>query len=194
MEKSKLIAFIRKNQPLLNGEQTSVVASFFRESGAPKGELLIEEGKINSMYFYLESGCVRSYTYNLEGEDITTGLYSSGKVVCDLMSFFKRTPAMENYQALCDCRFYFISFEELQKAFHALPEFREFGRAVLVSEYGALKERMLSSLHQTAEERYANLLKSNPDIFQYAPLKNIASYLGITDTSLSRIRKEFVRK
>ena len=48
-------------------------------------------------------------------------------------------------------------------------------------------------LHETAEERYENLLRSNPDIFQHAPLKQIASYLGITDTSLSRIRKDISR-
>jgi hypothetical protein len=53
---------------------------------------------------------------------------------------------------------------------------------------------MLSTLHETAEERYGSLLRTNPDIFQHAPLKQIASYLGITDTSLSRIRKEFARK
>ena len=52
---------------------------------------------------------------------------------------------------------------------------------------------MLSMITETAEERYANLLKNRPDILQQAPLKHIASYLGITDTSLSRIRKEFAR-
>jgi CRP-like cAMP-binding protein len=53
---------------------------------------------------------------------------------------------------------------------------------------------MLSTLHETAEQRYAHLLESNPEILQNAPLKHIASYLGITDTSLSRIRKEMVKK
>jgi len=71
------------------------------------------------------------------------------------------------------------------RAFHALPEFREFGRSVLVDGFSTLKNRMLSTITETAEDRYAAPLKSNPEIFQHAPLKYIASYLGITDTSLA---------
>lgn len=192
--KQKLVQFILKIQPLLTEEQAVNVAGFFNEKVIPKGEIFLSKGKVSDEYYYLEEGCVRSYTQNLEGEDVTTGLYSSSRVVCELMSFFMRVPAQENYLALSNCRTWFINFQTIQKAFHSLPEFREFGRALLVNEYGRLKTRMLSTLHETAEERYANLLISNPDIFQFAPLKNIASYLGITDTSLSRIRKEFARK
>ena len=87
-----------------------------------------------------------------------------------------------------------LTFDELQEVFHAMPMFREFGRTILINSYGNLKQRMLSMHHQTAEERYAKLLQTNPDIFQHTSLKNIASYLGVTDTSLSRIRKEFARR
>ena len=75
-----------------------------------------------------------------------------------------------------------------------MPEFREFGRTILVNAYAQLKQRMLAMIQETAEQRYASLLQSSPDIFQFVPLKNIATYLGITDTSLSRIRKEFAKK
>jgi hypothetical protein len=75
-----------------------------------------------------------------------------------------------------------------------MPEFREFGRTILVNAIGHLKGRALSLVQETAEERYRKLITTNPDIFQHAALKHIASYLGITDTSLSRIRKEYARK
>jgi len=78
--------------------------------------------------------------------------------------------------------------------FHSVPEFREFGRAMLVKEFVAFKQRTLLLINKTAEERYADLLNSNGEIFQFAQLKHIASYLGITDTSLSRIRKEYAKK
>jgi CRP-like cAMP-binding protein len=87
-----------------------------------------------------------------------------------------------------------ITFEQLNHLFHSLPEFREFGRRILVRGYAALKARMLSMITDTAEERYEKLLQSNPEVFQHAALKHIASYLGITDTSLSRIRKELTKK
>jgi methionyl-tRNA synthetase len=89
---------------------------------------------------------------------------------------------------------YATTFEKLDHLFHSEPEFREFGRAVLVKEFVAYKQRTLSMINKSAEERYANLMETNGEIFKFAQLKHIASYLGITDTSLSRIRKEFMKK
>jgi hypothetical protein len=78
--------------------------------------------------------------------------------------------------------------------FHSVPEFREFGRAMLVKEFVAYKQRTLALINKSAEERYANLIAINKDVFRFAQLKHIASYLGMTDTSLSRIRKTFTKK
>ncbi len=105
-----------------------------------------------------------------------------------------RTISAENIQALTDSRGYSISYDKLNMLFHSIPEFRDFGRAMLVREFAAFKQRTLSLINKSAEERYANLLNNNKELFQYAQLKYIASYLGITDTSLSRIRKEFSKK
>ena len=115
-------------------------------------------------------------------------------LVFEVSSFFNRTPSKESIVALCDCKGWFITFDQLQLLFHSIYEFREFGRSVLVQGYISLKQRMLSQINESAETRYANLLNNNPEIFQNAPLKNIATYLGITNTSLSRIRKEFSKK
>jgi CRP-like cAMP-binding protein len=110
------------------------------------------------------------------------------------LPFFNRTKSRENIQALEDCKGWFITYEQLNYLFHTLPEFRDFGRAILVKGFAALKTRMLSMITETAEQRYHALLSSNPEIFQHAALKHIATYLGITDTSLSRIRKESIKK
>jgi len=75
-----------------------------------------------------------------------------------------------------------------------MHDFRDFGRSILVKGFSSLKIRMLSMITETAEQRYDTLLKTNPEIFQQAALKYIASFLGITDTSLSRIRKEYAKK
>ncbi len=175
-------------------QDATAITSYFNEQEFSKNDWLLKEGKICKDYYFLSDGFMRAYTYDLEGNDVTTGFYSNNQIVCELYSFFKQVPSKENIQALSDCQTWSISFNDLQTVFHAMPQFREFGRAILVNAYAALKTRMLSTLHETAEERYANLIVSQPDIFQHAPLKNIASYLGITDTSLSRIRKEFSKK
>ena len=87
-----------------------------------------------------------------------------------------------------------MTYENVQNCFHSYPEFREFGRMMLVTNYSNLHERMLGMIKDTAEVRYLNLITKHPNLFQYIPLKIIASYLGITDTSLSRIRKEISLK
>jgi len=137
---------------------------------------------------------MRAFAYDTDGNDITTNFYSSNQVVFEVSSFFTRTISKENVQAIVDCSGWFITFGQLNDLFHSLPEFREFGRAVLVQGFSSLKTRMLSMITETAEQRYDTLLQNNPEIFQHAALKHIASYLGITDTSLSRIRKELSKK
>lgn len=173
--------------------QASEIAGFFNYREFKKNDFLVKQGRPSNEYFFLDEGYARAYTHDLESNDVTTSFYGPCQVVCELFSFFKRIPSKENIQALEDCRTWFLTFEELQHVFHSMPQFREFGRSILVNAYATLKNRMLSMLHETAEERYENLLRSNPDIFQHAPLKQIASYLGITDTSLSRIRKDISR-
>jgi CRP-like cAMP-binding protein len=191
-EKEKISRFILQVLPMPQ-QQAETIAELFKAKAFQKNDLLLKQGKICQEYYFLEDGYMRAFTYDLEENDVTTAFYSSSQIVCELSSFFKRIPSKENIQALSDCKSWYISFDELQLIFHRMPEFREFGRSILVNAVAGLKQRMLSTLHETAEERYSNLLLSNPGIFQHAPLKNIASYLGITDTSLSRIRKEFAK-
>lgn len=175
-------------------EKAGEIAACFDPREFEKNELVLKQGRVCNEYHFICSGFLRSWTTDLEGRDVTTAFFPAGNVACELFSFFKRVPAMENIQALCHCTTLSISFEELQRVFHAMPEFREFGRTILVNAYATLKQRMLSGLHQTAEQRYRELIQASPEVFQHASLRQIASYLGVTDTSLSRIRKEFSRE
>jgi len=193
MPNKKLILFIQNILPIPT-EKAAEIASHFTEVEFLKNQSLLQEGKVSNTYIFLLEGFVRSYTYNPEGNDITTNFYSENQVVLEVSSFFNRTPSQENFQTLTDCKGLIISYEQVQILFHSIPEFREFGRKVLVQGITELKKRMLSMINQTAEQRYENLIMVKPEILQNAPLKNIATYLGITDTSLSRIRKEFVKK
>ena len=191
-DREQLVQFILSifSMPLGQAEE---IASHFTEKEFAKNELILKRGRTCNEYYFLADGFARAYTHDLDGNDVTTAFYQSNQVVCELFSFFKRIPSQENIQAMTTCKTWYLSFDGLQLVFHTLIPFREFGRTILVNSYASLKQRMLSMLHQTAEERYSQLLKNNPDVFQYAQLKQIASYLGVTDTSLSRIRKEFAK-
>ena len=189
----RLVSFFQSVYP-----STDAVAASFAEHFTPaqlkKGALFLDIGQRSHEYLFLEEGFMRSYLTDTEGSEVTTHLYAPGTVVLEAASFFQHIPSQEAFQALTDCSGWKISFENLNALFHSLPQFRETGRAILVKTLVSLKMRTLSMINQTAEQRYAALLQSNPQIFQHIPLKYIASYLGITDTSLSRIRKEWAVK
>lgn len=193
MEKDKLIKFF-SNSNIVSDVKAAEIASHFVKKAISKNELQLREGQICNQYLFLETGCMRAYAFDTEGNDVTTNFYSDNNVVFEVSSFFNRSISKENIQALTDCIGWSITYEQLNMLFHSIYEFREFGRSILVKGYASLKTRMLSMITETAEVRYAALIKNNPEIFHYAPLKHIASYLGITDTSLSRIKKEFSKK
>lgn len=179
---------------LTNAGVLNEAMNAFEEKAFAKNDFFLKDGFVANEYLVLETGFLRAFTHDTEGNDVTTNFFSPGSVVLEVASFFHRTPAKENIQALTDSKGWVITFEKLNGLFHTHQAFRETGRGILVKGFAALKERMLSMINETAEQRYLTLLKTNPDIFQQAPLKHIASYLGITDTSLSRIRKELAKK
>jgi CRP-like cAMP-binding protein len=159
-----------------------------------KNELILKENQVSTKNFFLESGYIRSYVIDNEGNEVTTNIFSAPCFVNDVLSFFKQQPTHENFQTLTPCTIWSMRYEEVQKNFHTIPEFREFGRMMLVTNFAKLQSRLLGMIKGTAEMRYLTLMKEHPDVFQNVPLKIIASYLGITDTSLSRIRKEIAHK
>jgi CRP-like cAMP-binding protein len=193
MNKEKLTGLLKSTNHI-SYTAALQIAEHFNHKVIAKNQFKLTAGKISDEYLFLEKGYMRAFAHDTEGNEVTTNFYTPGQVVFEVSSFFNRTRSRENIQALTDCEGWYITYIQLNDLFHALPEFREFGRAMLVKGFAELKTRTLSMITDTAEERYAHLLKANPEIFQHAPLKNIASYLGITDTSLSRIRKELSKK
>jgi len=193
MDKNKLITFIESIVPIPR-QKVKEIAAHFQEIEIKKNEFFIKQGRICNNYLFLENGFIRSYTFDLDGNDVTTEFYSNNQIVFEVGSFFQKTLSKENFQALEDSDGWYIDFDQLNMLFHSIPEFREFGRMILVKGFISFKQRALSLINESAEQRYETLIKARPEIFQRAPLKYIASYLGITDTSLSRIRRALAHK
>jgi len=192
-DKKAFIVFIQKTLPLADNIAHSI-AENFEEKSFSKSDLILKQGRISDDYIFLETGIVRAFTYDTEGNEVTTNIYSNNSILFEPASFIKRLATKENMQALTDCNCWIIKHDEFQTLFHSMQPFREFAREVLVNGFIGLKERTLAMINLTAEQRYENLLQTRPEIFQSVPLKYLASYLGITDTSLSRIRKEIMQK
>ncbi len=168
------------------------IAGRFHPCALAKGDALLRAGEVDDRYLVIEGGWLRSFAIDTEGAEVTTAFSGPGQVIFDADSFFMRTPSKESIAAISEVTGFELSFAELNGLFHEFPEFREMGRAILVKALVAGKQRMLSTIGEPAEKRYAALMRSRPELFQHAHLKHIASYLGVTDSSLSRIRKEFV--
>lgn len=189
MNKQPLIDFFLKNSFMSLATIMNVI-DHFEEQKFSRNEFFLKEGKICDL-LYLAEGIMRAYTFDLKGNEVTTNLFAKNRQVYDHASFFLQTPSEENIQAVTDCLAYSITFEKMNTLFHSTPEFREYGRGMLVKEFVSYKKRTLAMINKTAEQRYEDLIKDNEEIFQFVQLKYIASYLGITNSSLSRIRREF---
>ncbi|MEL7121678.1 MAG: Crp/Fnr family transcriptional regulator, partial [Bacteroidota bacterium] len=137
-----------------------------------------------------QSGIVRCYLINNIGDEITTRFYAAPDFLNDYFSFFKQQASEENYQTLTDCTAWSIDLESVQYCFHNIPEFREWGRMLLTMNYVEMHQGLIALHKYNAMERYQNFLRDKPEVVRQVPLKYIASYLGITKHSLSRIRKQ----
>ena len=157
-----------------------------------KGTVLLENGKVANEYYLIENGLLRAYVHDFNGNEITTDFYSTNEISIEVSSLFQRIPTKENILTLTNGTAWKIGFEEFQELFHSIEGFREWGRAWMSRQLFISKERKIEMLTKNATERYKALITDKPEIVQHAPIKHIASYLGITDTSLSRIRKEIL--
>lgn len=155
-----------------------------------KGTFLLQQSHFLNGYYILIDGTVHGFVNDSNGTQITINLYTSPEVVIDVNALFQKKKTVENWQCLTNCTLLCISFDDFQELFHNIYGFREWGRTWMSNALFELKERSIEILTLSATERYEKLLEQKPHIFQTVPLKYIASYLGITDTSLSRIRKD----
>ena len=152
-----------------------------------KNEYLIKEGKICKHLYFLEQGSLRGY-YNLEGKEITHWFAFAEDFVTSFHSFITQQPSIENIQLLEGCVLWSINKENLMRL---LNEYREIERLVRIAYekyYIRLEERYVNAQFKTATERYQELLQQTPHILEKAPLGVVASYLGISQETLSRIR------
>lgn len=187
----KLFSDLYKH-PLLTADDLEKIPKAHRQVCFQKGDFILRKDETARGYFILENGVARSYVYDYDGKDITTDFFCEGDIIVQETSLFKHLPSAENIQTLTDCTLQRIDYEEFQELYHSIKGYSEWGRLFMTEKLFQVKQRTLEMIILSAQDRYLQLLKEKPQVMQYSPLKHIASYLGITDTSLSRIRKEIL--
>ncbi|RNL80621.1 Crp/Fnr family transcriptional regulator [Sinomicrobium pectinilyticum] len=159
------------------------------EVNYPKGHILLRADKIETNIYFIKKGIVRAFA-NTDHNEITFWFGKEGDTVISMKSYVARQKGYENIELLEDCELYELKTENLQKLFDENIDIANWGRKFAEQELAKTEERLISRQFRTAKERYRELLKGNPDLIQRVQLGHIASYLGITQVSLSRIRAE----
>lgn len=156
----------------------------------PKGHLLMKAGKVEPDIYFISRGIVRAFVYQ-HNHKITFWFGSEGDTVLSMRSYVERQPGYEHIELLEDCLLYRLSTNDLEVLFRENIQIANWGRKLAERELIKTEERLISRQFSTATERYKALLEEHPDLVKRVQLGHIASYLGITQVSLSRIRAEF---
>ena len=151
------------------------------------GQLITRNGDRCSDMYFIESGLIRGFYYN-EEKEITNWFAREGEFATGFYSFITQTPSFENIEAVEDCELTQMPYRQLQQLYIHFPETERIGRLLTETYYIKLEGRLLGLQFTTAKERYDNLIKNNPSLVLRAPLGHVASYLGMTQETLSRIR------
>lgn len=153
----------------------------------PKKTMLLSQGKICDKVYFIEKGIARAF-YRKNSQEVTSWIMTEGDWIISVHSFYKQRPSYESVELLEDSILSSLGYEDLQSIYKDFPEFNFVGRVLTEYYYALSEERTFSLRLQTMEERYKALLNNHPEIFNRAPLKYIASYLGMTPETISRLR------
>ena len=157
------------------------------EVSYPKGFRVLESGKVEKNIFFIKKGIVRAYT-SVDGKEITFWVGREGATLVSMKGYVNDEPGYETMELMEDSVLYVLKRKKLKELFSEDLHIANWGRRYAEMELLSTEERLISMLSAIASERYKELLQKEPDLLQRLPLGSIATYLGITQTSLSRIR------
>ncbi|MBS1513155.1 MAG: Crp/Fnr family transcriptional regulator [Bacteroidetes bacterium] len=184
---SVLVAVLNYFHPLPEG-----IVSFLQQHTVPmrfgKKKMLVKAGAMCEYIYFIQSGAVRGFSKE-DGKELTTWITLEHEMVSSITSLDIHEPCIENIQAIEDCVILAISFENLEKLYQKFPEFNIVGRKLLQKYYRDAEVRAYIARLTKAENKYRYFLKVHPGMANRIPLKYIASYLAITQETLSRVRK-----
>jgi CRP-like cAMP-binding protein len=165
-------------------------ASCYHKISVPAKTILLKEGQVSKKAYLIEKGCIRTW-FNNNGKEVSFQFFFEQEGVSSIESFRKRIPSLYTIETVEPCILYWIHKKDLDIIFNDLgaedPINNRFTNIMLERQFNYMRQFM-SFIRDTPKQRYLNLLKEKPHIIQRVPQQYIASYLGITPVSLSRIR------
>lgn len=175
---------------LLSDEEVNYFTSLLKAKKLRKKQFLLEEGEVCIHECFVNRGCLRMYSLNDNGHEHILQFATTDWWIGDQYSFITGLPSAYFIDTLEESEVLLIEKNNLEQLYVQVPKFERFFRIAFQNSYVALQRRILSGLSQTAEEKYLDFVNRYPDLEQKIAQHQVASYLGITPESLSRIRKQ----
>lgn len=159
----------------------------------PKNQFLLQEGKVAQAFYFIMEGSARLF-YVSKGEEKTAYFYTENMFVSSYQSFTKQVPSEHNITTTEDSQLIIFDFMTVQKFIQFSSTFEQLARIMMEEELSAYQKMISSFITKNAEERYTDLVDEKPDLIQRIPQHQIATYLGVSAETLSRIRKRVMNK
>jgi CRP/FNR family transcriptional regulator, anaerobic regulatory protein len=183
---------LEKNIALLfevNANELKIITSYFRPIHLKKGDYFFKENSYSNQMGFVESGLLREFV-NLPNKEVTKWIATPGYFITDLSSFLFEKPSKSALQALTDCKIQVISKEDYSNIKKTIPSWNKIEKLFMAKCFATMGDRILTYISMSAEERYNHLWNSNKELFNQVPLQYLASMLGMTAETFSRLRKK----
>ena len=174
--------------PFSNDELKDILPHFEKEY-AQKNQVLIKEGQVCHKLYFVEQGMGRSYYLKEDGKEVTQWFFGAGNFMSSADSFFNQSPSFYYLEILEDSTLYSITYEKMDLLLAKYHNMEKFIRLLSIEMFTKIVHKLNAIQFQTARERYDYMISEFPDISHRVPLGHIASYLGMTQETLSRIRR-----
>jgi CRP/FNR family transcriptional regulator, anaerobic regulatory protein len=186
---TELEQYIKSYFGVLEIEDIKRVVDLFQLKTVKKGEYFLKSNKRCEYLGFVQAGLLRMFVAS-EGKEVTQWISTTGYFAADLSSFIFETPSRWYIQALVNTEIYCISKADYKRLEKTIPQWSELEKLFITRCFTMLENRIFSHLSMTAEDRYKQLFASNSELFNLVPLQYIASMLGMTPETFSRIRKK----
>lgn len=170
-------------------EELQSITALFKPMSLAKNKYFVQAGNSCDKLSFVRSGILRIFNTTADKE-VTQWITTPGYFVTELSSFLFNTPARWSIQALSDTELYTISKADYQRLGDTHPKWQEFEKLFMAKCFTILEDRVYSHLSMTAEERYQRFYTNNKELFNQVPLQYLASLLGMSPETLSRLRKK----
>lgn len=175
----------------VNTDDLTKISRFFKLITLKKDEFYLKAGRYSDRLGFVQSGIIREFVA-VGDKDVTKWISTKGYFAVDIHSFYFKQPARWNIQALTDCELYVIDISDYEKIGQLMPRWAELEKLFIAKCFAVLENRVLQHISLSAEERYTQLFNFNKELFNQVPLQFIASMLGMTPETLSRLRKKAI--